>query len=68
MKLPAALSVTRHAFAVASFVWTVQKINDAAATVEFVTVMLEAPAAKFTVPAGLLIVWFPVVPDAVTVR
>jgi len=38
-----------------------------AVTKLFVTVRVSAPAAKFTVPAYLLIVWFPVVPGGVIV-
>ena len=41
---------------VASFFCGVAKITEVAETVEFVTVIIEAPAAKFTVPIGLFMV------------
>jgi hypothetical protein len=53
--------------AVVSFVLTTAKTIDDVVQSEFVTTNDVAPAAKFTVPDGLLIVCAPVVPDAVLV-
>lgn len=53
--------------AVASFVRTTGKTRLDAVTRLFVTTILVAPAAKFTVPLGRLIVCAPVVPVAVLV-
>jgi hypothetical protein len=54
-------------YAVVSFVLTTAKTIDDVVQSEFVTTNDVAPAAKFTVPDGLLIVCAPVVPDAVLV-
>lgn len=54
-------------YAVVSFVLTTAKTMDAVVHSEFVTNNEVAPAAKFTVPDGLLIVCAPVVPVAVLV-
>ena len=54
-------------YAVVSFVLTTHKIMLDVVTKLFVTVNDVAEAAKFTVPDGLLMVWFPVVPPAVLV-
>jgi hypothetical protein len=53
--------------AVVSFVLTTAKTIDDVVQSEFVTINDVAPAAKFTVPDGLLIVCAPVVPVAVLV-
>lgn len=45
-----------------------QNTKELAVTKLFVTVTLVDVAAKLTVPVGLLIVWLPVVPDAVLVK
>jgi len=53
--------------AVGSFERMTGKIRDSVETSELVTVIEVAPAAKFTVPAALLIVRAPVVPAVVFV-
>ena len=53
--------------AVASLVRRTQKMRLEVVTRLFVTIIAEAPAAKFTVPDGVLIVLFPVCPAAVIV-
>lgn len=65
---PAAGTVDLTNVQVASAVRIVVKISDDVLTSEFVTVIAVAAAAKFTVPAVLLIVRLPVVPPAVIVR
>lgn len=53
--------------AVVSFVRITANTIEEVVTREFVTVTVVQDAAIFTVPLGLLIVWFHVVPHAVTV-
>jgi hypothetical protein len=67
-KLPDAGTTLRILVHVASAVLATEKMIDVAVTVELVTVIVVPAAAILTVPAGLFIVWFPVVPAAVTVR
>ena len=55
-------------YAVASFVRTVANTSEDVVQSELVTVNAVAPTAKFTLPEGVLIVWFPVVPDMALAR
>ena len=54
--------------AVASFVRTVANTSEDVVQSELVTVSAVAPAAKLTLPEGVLIVWLPVVPDMAFAR
>jgi uncharacterized protein involved in response to NO len=63
-----AAGTTFFIIAVASFVRIVANTSEDVVQSELVTVSAVAPAAKFTLPEGVLIVWFPVVPDMAFAR